>query len=108
MTMSSMAQAQSPAPGRAPPPPPLPQMPPSLVPSLSVDLMTAQGSAAFGAQWRTMEAKVVERPTLTGHMPQYDKAYDISPHAGEAGYDDSSWPNIEAKDLTARRGGGYV
>jgi len=83
-------------------------MPPFLVPALSVDLMTAQGSAAFGAQWRTMEAKVVERAPLATHLPGYDKAYDISPHAGEAGYDDSSWPVIEAKDLAARRGGGYV
>jgi hypothetical protein len=101
-TVSTVAFAQAPA------PPPAPQLAPTLVPSLSVDLMTNQGSAAFGAQWRTMEAKIVERPTLTGHLPEYDKAYDISPHAGEAGYNDSSWPKIEAKDLAARRGGGYV
>jgi hypothetical protein len=101
-TVSTVAFAQAPA------PPPAPQLAPTLVPSLSVDLMTNQGSAAFGAQWRTMEAKIVERPTSTGHLPEYDKAYDISPHAGEAGYNDSSWPKIEAKDLAARRGGGYV
>jgi hypothetical protein len=66
-------------------------MPPSLVPAFSVDLMTAPGSAAaFGAQWKTMEAKIVERAPLPNHMPGYDKAYDISPHASEAGYDDSS------------------
>jgi hypothetical protein len=102
VTVSTVASAQAPA------PPPAPQLAPTLVPSLSVDLMTNQGSAAFGAQWRTMEAKIVERPTLTGHLPEYDKAYDLSPHAGEAGYNDSSWPKIEAKDLGARRGGGYV
>jgi gluconolactonase len=101
-TMSTVASAQAPA------PPPAPQLAPTLVPSLSVDLMTNQGSAVFGAQWKTMEAKIVERPTLTGHLPEYDKAYDISPHAGEAGYDDSKWPKIEAKDLAGRRGGGYV
>ena len=115
--MSTGAAAQAPAAPAAPttpaaapaaPAPPLPQMPPSLVPALSVDLMTAQGSAAFGAQWKTMEAKIVERAPLATHLPGYDKAYDISPHAGEAGYDDSSWPIIEAKDLAARRGGGYV
>ena len=103
MSTSTVAQAPAPA-----PPPPAPQMPPSLVPSLSVDLMTAQGSAVLAAQWRTMEAKIVERAPLAGHLPGYDKAYDISPHAGEAGYDDSAWPKIEAKDLAARRGGGYV
>jgi len=107
-TISTMAAAQAPAAAPAPPPPPPPQMPPSLVPALSVDLMTAPGSAAFGAQWKTMEAKIVERDPLPTHLPGYDKAYDISPHAGEAGFDDSSWPKIEAKELAARRGGGYV
>ena len=90
------------------PPPPSPQIAPILVPSHSVDLMTAQGSAAFGAQWKTMEAKIIEVAPIDGHMPGYDKAYDINPHAGEAGYDDSAWPKIEAKELAARRGGGKV
>jgi gluconolactonase len=115
LTISTMALAQAQAPIQAPAPapaaapaPPLPQMPPSLVPSLSVDLMTAPGSAACGAQWRTMEAKIVERAPLPGHLPGYDKGYDVSPHAGEAGFDDAAWPKIEAKDLAARRGGGYV
>ena len=105
MTVSTVASAQAPA---APPPPPAPQLAPTLVPSLTVDLMTNQGSAVFGAQWKTMEAKIVERPTLTGHLPEYTKAYDISPHAGEAGFDDSSWPVIGAKGLADRRGGGKV
>src|SRR5438045_3005946 len=100
--VSIMASAQA----QAPSPPA--QMAPSLVPSLSVDLMTTEGSAAFGAQWKTMEAKIVERAPIAEHLPGYDKAYDISPHAGEASFDDSSWPKIEAKDLAARRGGGYV
>jgi gluconolactonase len=90
------------------PPPPSPQIAPILVPNHSVDLMTAQGSAAFGAQWKTMEAKIIEVAPIDGHMPGYDKAYDINPHAGEAGYDDSAWPKIEAKELAARRGGGKV
>jgi len=105
VTVSTAASAQAPV---APPPPPAPQLAPTLVPSLSVDLMTNQGSAVFGAQWKTREANIVERPTLTGHLPEYPKAYDISPHAGEAGYDDSSWQKIEAKNLADRRGGGYV
>src|SRR5437868_5107547 len=82
--LSGSASAQAPV-----PPPPQPQMPPFLVPSLSVNLMTAEGAAAFGAQWKTMEAKIVERAPMPGHSPGYDKAYDISPHAGEAGFDDS-------------------
>src|SRR5579862_8529050 len=53
MTATS-ALAQAPAQA-----PPAPQIAPSLVPSYSVDLMTTEGSAAFGAQWKTMEAKIV-------------------------------------------------
>jgi gluconolactonase len=99
--MSSIAAAQAPA---APPPAPL--MPPSLVPSRTVDLMTQEGSAAFGAVWKTMEAHVVETTPMAGRMPGYDKTYDMVPHAGEAGFDDSKWPTIEAKGLADRRGGG--
>jgi gluconolactonase len=102
MMMISGASAQ------APPPTSPPQIAPALVPSLSVDLMTTQGANEFKAQWKTMEAKIIEVAPVSGHMPGYDKAYDIAPHAGEAGYDDSSWPKIEPKDLAARRGGGKV
>ena len=59
--VSVMPGAQAQAPNL---PPAGPQMPPSLVPALSVDLMTTEGSAAFGAQWKTMEAKIVERAPL--------------------------------------------
>ena len=90
----STAFAQVPA-----PPPPAPMMPPSLVPSLSVNLMTTEGSAAFGAVWKTMEAHVIETTPMQGRMPGYDKTYDMVPHAGEAGFDDSKWSVIDAKGL---------
>ena len=101
--ISTLATAQAPA-----TPPPAPQIAPTLVPALVVDLMTADGMAAFGAQWKHMEAKIVEGPALPNAMPGYKTSYDIAPHAGEAGFDDSSWPTIEAKGLTDRRGGGKV
>ena len=97
-----------PAPAPAVPPPPAPQMPPSIPATYVSDLMTAQGSQAFGAQWKTMEAKIVEAKPIPGAMPQYKTAYDISPRAGDAAFDDSKWPVIEAKDLSARRSGGHV
>jgi gluconolactonase len=100
--ISGLAVAQAPAPT------PPPQLAPALPPSQSVDLMNAQGAAALGAQWKTIEAKIVEGPALPNHMPGYDKSYDITPHAGEAGFDDSSWPKIEPKGLADRRGGGKV
>jgi gluconolactonase len=78
------------------------------VPSYTIDLMTPEGSALFGAQWKTMEAKIVEAKPIPDTMPAYKTGYDISPHAGEAGFDDSSWPVIDAKGLAARRGAGRV
>src|SRR5258708_40229706 len=68
--------------------------------------MTQEGSAVFSAQWKTMEAKIVEGPAIANAMPGYKTSYDIQPHAGERGFDDSSWPIIRAKGLAARRGGG--
>jgi hypothetical protein len=88
----------------APPHPVAPSLPPVHV----VDLMTAAGSAAFGAQWKTMEAKIVECPALTDAMPEFKTTYDIAPHAEERGFDDSDWPVVAAPELGAKRGGGMV
>src|SRR5215831_5541041 len=108
-TIATISSAQAPAPpAAAPAPPPPPQMPPSLVPAHVVDLMTADGSAVFGAQWKAIEAKIVEIPAIANAMPEHKTTYDIKPHAGEAGFDDSSWPVIEATGLAARRGGGKM
>jgi gluconolactonase len=101
----SSAATLPPAAAQRPPAPPLaPTHPPSDV----VDLMTAEGTDAFGARWKTMEAKLVEVPAIENSMPGYEKTYDIFPHAGEQGFDDSSWPTIEPKGLADRRGGGKV
>ncbi len=108
-----MPDTTSPAPTRptGPPHPLLTPQPPvaSSLPALcSVDLMTGAGSALFGAEWRVKEAKIVERPPLPDAMPEYKSTYDIDPHAGEHGYDDSAWQVIPATELGAKRGGGYV
>jgi len=87
--------------------PPLPSAP--LVPPVHViDLMTAAGSAVFGAQWKGMEAKIVECPALSDAMPEFKTTYDVEPYAGVGGFDDSAWPVIAATELGARRGGGMV
>jgi hypothetical protein len=99
---------QAAVPPAAAPAPPSPQMPPSLVPLRMVDLMTPEGSALFGAQWKTMEARIVEGPAIANAMPGYKTSYDIQPHAGASDFDDSSWPVIGAKGLADRRGGGKV
>jgi hypothetical protein len=87
--------------------PPLP-VAPLLPPVHVVDLMTAAGSAVFRAQWKAMEAKLVECPALSDAMPEFKTTYDVEPYAGESGFDDSAWPVIAATELGARRGGGMV
>src|SRR5438552_13445712 len=105
--MATVAVAQAPAPPQAPQPPE-PKIPPTLVPSYVVDLMTAEGIGAFEGRWKTMEAKIVEGPALPNAMPGFKTSYDINPHAGQSGFDDSSWPTIDPKGLADRRGGGKV
>ena len=110
LTVSAVTVAQGPpasAPAAAPAPPP-PAMPPSLPPSYVVNLMTPEGIAAFSTQWKNMDAKIVEGPAMPGAGAKWKTAYDIQPHAGESGFDDSSWPTIDAKALDERRGGGRV
>ncbi len=87
---------------------PQPSIAPLLPPVHAVDLMTAAGSAAFGARWRAMEAKLVECPALSDSMPEYRTTYDVDPHAELPGFDNSRWPEIAATELGAKRGGGMV
>lgn len=75
--------------------------------STVVDLMTADGVGQFNGQWRYSDVRIVETPPVTpGENAGF--AYDIQPRAGEAGFDDSSWPVIDAKTLSDRRAGGRV
>ena len=92
---------------QAPPPQPA-QMPPGVPPTLVLDLMTAEGASALGAQWRISDVKVKEVPNIEGTITQNKMTYDIDPHAGGADFDDAKWPVIEPKDLGARRSGGHV
>ena len=87
---------------------PQPPIAPLLPPAHVIDLMTAEGSAMFDAQWRAMEAKIVECPALADAMPEFKTTYDIEPYAGVRGFDDSNWPIIAATELGAKRGGGMV
>ncbi len=87
---------------------PQPPIAPLIPPAHVVDLMTTEGSMAFGARWRGQEAKIVECPALSDSMPEFRTTYDIEPHAELVGFDDSDWPEVAATDLGARRGGGMV
>jgi hypothetical protein len=87
---------------------PQPPIAPSTPPVHVVDLMTTGGSAAFGARWKGMEAKIVACPALKDSMREFETTYDIDPHAELLGFDDQAWPEIAATDLGAKRGGGMV
>jgi gluconolactonase len=104
----TMVVGQAAAPPAATPAPVSPQIAPSLVPARTADLMTPEGSALFGAQWKTMEVRIVEGPAIANAMPGYKTSYDILPRADASDFDDSSWPVIGAKGLADRRGGGKV
>src|SRR3954452_11782565 len=101
LAAASMSLAQAPAPQAA-------LLAPGIPPAHMVDLMTTQGAAALGAQWRVSDVKIVEVPAIQGAMPQYKTTYNIEPQAGGDKFDDSKWPVIEPKDLAARRSGGHV
>src|SRR3954470_13157728 len=79
------------------PPTSLPQPAPQLPPAHVVDLLTAEGMAAFGAQWKSIDVKIIGGPALPIAMPGYKSSYDISPRAGEKAFDDSSWATLEPK-----------
>jgi len=87
---------------------PQPPIAPLVPPAHVVDLTTIEGSAAFGARWKVLEAKIVECPALSDAMPEFTTTYDIDPHAELSGFDDSAWPEVAATDLSAKRGGGMV
>ena len=92
----------------AQPAPPPPVMPPSLPATFVADMMTAKDASALGVQWKTMDAKIVEAKPVQGALPDIKSTYDIAPHAGESGFDDSSWLKIKPEDLSVRRSGGHV
>src|ERR1051325_11810101 len=103
--MSSVLGAQAAPPSAATP---LPAIAPSIPPALVVDLTTQEGMAAFNARWKNMDVKIVEAPAMPNAGAAWKTSYDITPKAGDANFDDSSWPAIEPKGLLERRGGGHL
>jgi hypothetical protein len=56
----------------------------------------------------TREANIIEVPAIPDAMPEFTTTYDIDPHAGDAGFDDSAWPIMLPTALEVKRGGGNV
>jgi gluconolactonase len=86
---------------------------PGVRPDAVLDLATDEGAGAVKGQWRYSDARIVEvehrapGPDLRASGAP-NRTYDITPHAGAAGFDDSSWPAIAPRDLQARRTNGRL
>ena len=86
---------------------------PTLLPQAVVDLRTTEGAALVGARWRYTDVAIVEtahrdpgpdlRPTGAANQTN-----DITPHAGAADFDDSSWEVIPPAALETRRSRGRL
>ena len=82
-------------------------------PDAVIDLMTDEGVTTVKGQWRYSDTKIVE---VNHNSPGQDlgpsgppnRTYDISPHAGPADFDDSSWEKIDAPGLETRRSTGRL
>jgi gluconolactonase len=81
---------------------------PAPAPEGVLDLMTSEGVAVMGAQWRVLDARVVtaEGKNSAG---QTVATFDIEPRAGAADFDDSGWEVADPTRLDDdRRGGGKL
>lgn len=85
-------------------------------PIASIDLMTLEGVALCDAQWRYSDVRIIEVPSNGPPPAGADRntpgpammSYDIEPRAGEAGFDDSKWPVLDAPTLAERRGAAKI
>src|SRR5262249_2448271 len=82
-------------------------------PAAIVDLMTESGAGLVQATWRYSDVKLVE-VEHRGAGPDLrpsgapNRTLDISPHAGAADFDDSSWAVLPPGGLQSRQGNGRL
>jgi gluconolactonase len=82
-------------------------------PEATIDLATKQGVETVKGAWRYSDTKIVEvdfkAPGADGQPSNApNKAYDFTPHAGGANFDDSKWEVIEPTTLDRRRSAGRL
>jgi gluconolactonase len=86
---------------------------PAARPAAIVNLATEEGVQLVKGQWRYRDATIVEvehrapGPDLRASGPP-NRTYDISPHAGEADFDDSAWMRLAPREIEGRRGNGRL
>jgi gluconolactonase len=93
--------------------PPVSPEPPSGTPGATVDLGTREGAALVHATWRYSDTKIVAvdfRSAGPDGQPSGapNRTYDVVPHAGSAGFDDTGWETIDPTSLAARRSTGRL
>jgi len=82
-------------------------------PEASINLATKEGVDLVKGEWRYSDTKIVEVDfKAAGHDGQPgntpNKAYDFTPHAGRADFDDSKWEVIDPTTLDKRRSPGKL
>ena len=78
-----------------------------------IDLATREGVDLVKGQWRYSDTKIIEvdfKAVGPDKQPtgKPTKAYDFTPHAGTADFDDSKWEMLDATTLDARRSTGRL
>ncbi len=79
----------------------------------AIDLATEEGVQLVNGQWRYSDTRIIETDFRSpgpdgqpGATP--NRTYDYTPHAGVAGFDDTSWPVIAPATLNQRRSTGRL
>ena len=82
-------------------------------PEASINLASKDGVKLVKGEWRYSDTKIIEidfkaagSDGQPGSMPS--RAYDFTPHAGRADFDDSKWEVIDPTTLDKRRSAGKL
>ena len=82
-------------------------------PDATIDLATGAGAQLVKGEWRYSDTKIVEvdfKAAGPDGQPSSssNRAYDFTPHAGRAEFDDSKWEVIDPTNLDERRTNGRM
>jgi gluconolactonase len=82
-------------------------------PEARVDLATKEGVRLVAGEWRYSDTKIIEvdfKAAGSDGQPTgaANKAYDFTPHAGAADFDDSNWHVLDPTTLDRRRSAGRL
>lgn len=86
---------------------------PTTKPDAVIDLATKEGVDLVKGQWRYSDTKIIEVDFKAAGADKQPtgkpiKAYEFTPHAGGADFDDSKWETIEPTTLDGRRSTGRL